>query len=68
MELAGDVTGLFAEHALDDRVDVFFLSVCKAVFGNPGLHWAPFNIADSAITIGVILIIFDAFILKRAKG
>jgi hypothetical protein len=38
MELAGDVTGLFPEHALDDRVDVFFLSVSQAVFGNPGLH------------------------------
>ncbi len=26
-------------------------------FNNPSLHWPPFNIADSAITIGAIIII-----------
>ncbi len=33
-------------------------------FGNPELHWPPFNIADSAITIGVILILIATFILR----
>jgi signal peptidase II len=28
-------------------------------FGNPRLHWAAFNIADAAITIGVIVVIVD---------
>lgn len=36
-------------------------------FGNPALHWPPFNISDSAITIGVILILLDTFILKRER-
>lgn len=36
-------------------------------FGNPSLHWPPFNLSDSAITIGVILILFDTFILKRGR-
>ena len=36
-------------------------------FGDPALHWPPFNIADSAITIGVILILLDTFILRRGK-
>ncbi len=35
--------------------------------GNPSLHWPPFNLSDSAITIGVILILFDTFILKRGR-
>lgn len=36
-------------------------------FGNPNYHWPPFNVADSAITIGVILIVFDAFFMKRGR-
>ena len=36
-------------------------------FGNQALHWPPFNLSDSAITIGVILILLDTFILKRGR-
>lgn len=34
-------------------------------FGDPKYHWPAFNIADSAITIGVILILFETLFLKR---
>ena len=34
-------------------------------FGNPKYHWPAFNAADSAITIGVALIIIETLILKR---
>jgi signal peptidase II len=36
-------------------------------FGNLQYQWPPFNVADSAITIGVILILFDTLFLKRHK-
>jgi len=37
-------------------------------FGNPNYHWPPFNIADSAITVGVIIIFIDTFLLKKGKS
>lgn len=37
-------------------------------FGDPKLHWPPFNVADSCITIGVILLILHSIILNRNKG
>ncbi len=36
-------------------------------FGNLQYQWPPFNVADSSITIGVILILFDTFFLKKGK-
>lgn len=36
-------------------------------FGDPKLHWPPFNAADSCITIGVILLIIHSLILSRHK-
>lgn len=36
-------------------------------FGNLHYQWPPFNVADSAITVGVILILFDTFFLKKSK-
>ncbi len=34
-------------------------------FGNPKYHWPPFNVADAAITIGVILILLQALFSKK---
>jgi signal peptidase II len=31
-------------------------------------QYPAFNVADSAITIGVILIVFDGFFLERKRG
>jgi signal peptidase II len=36
-------------------------------FGNPQYNWPPFNVADAAITIGVVLILFETFFLKKVK-
>jgi len=37
-------------------------------FNNPSLHWPPFNISDSAITIGAILIIVTGIFFNKAKS
>lgn len=36
-------------------------------FGSPTLHWAAFNIADSAISIGVTIVLIDTLILSRGR-
>jgi len=62
--------GLILGGAVGNSIDRFSLRYVTDFidfhwFGNPALHWPPFNIADSAITIGVILILFDTFISRR---
>ena len=36
-------------------------------FGDPKLHWPPFNIADSCITVGVIILILQSIIFGNRK-
>lgn len=36
-------------------------------FGDPKLHWPPFNIADSCITVGVILLIVHTLFFSKHK-
>lgn len=64
--------GLIMGGAVGNSIDRFRLRYVTDFidfhwFGNPALHWPPFNIADTAITIGVILILYDTFILKRGQ-
>lgn len=64
--------GLILGGAIGNSIDRFTLRYVTDFidfhwFGDPALHWPPFNIADSAITIGVILILFDTFFTKRGK-
>lgn len=64
--------GLILGGAIGNSIDRFRLRYVTDFidfhwFGDPSLHWPPFNLADSAITIGVILILFDTFILKRGQ-
>lgn len=37
-------------------------------FNNPSLHWPPFNISDSAITIGATLIIITGLFFNKGKS
>lgn len=64
--------GLILGGAIGNSIDRFRLRYVTDFidfhwFGDPALHYPPFNIADSAITIGVILILIDTFITKRGK-
>jgi signal peptidase II len=55
-----------------DFIDLYYgAESCLPFFGtlitNAGVtcHWPAFNIADSAITLGVIILLLDAFLAKR---
>jgi signal peptidase II len=51
----GNVIDRVAYGAVVDFIDVHYM----------GWHWPAFNIADSAITVGVVLLIFDE--IKRVN-
>lgn len=58
-----------------DFIDVYYvagscLPFFATVVGNDGTqcHWPAFNIADSAITLGVIILLLDAFFVSRDKA
>ena len=36
-------------------------------FSDPKLHWPPFNVADSCITIGVILLVISSLFLNKNR-
>ncbi len=37
-------------------------------FHTGGWHWYAFNIADSAITVGIVMLLFDAVFMRRRKA
>ena len=62
---AGNVTDRLLYSYVIDFIDVFYLSdgsLCFWPFDFSGgrCHWPVFNVADSAITIGAILLVLDA--------
>ena len=69
--------GLVVGGALGNVIDrlyapgvIDFLDVHGLLFAFPPLngHWPAFNVADSAITIGVGLLIFDGLFLDPARS
>ena len=50
----------YAEHAVTDFLD-FHVGECQYC------HWPAFNVADSAITIGVALLLIDSLIAPRRR-
>jgi signal peptidase II len=58
--LLGGATGNLTDRILHGAVTDFF----EVLFGS--YHYPAFNVADSAITIGAILILLDVFFPARA--
>jgi signal peptidase II len=55
---AGNLTDRLLHGYVIDFVDVFYRA----------WHWPAFNVADSAITVGAVLLIIDAFGLSQRKN
>ena len=65
--LIGIAAGLIAGGALGNAIDrVNYGAVADFFdFHVAGYHWPAFNIADAGITIGVVLLIYDALLSRR---
>ncbi len=59
--------GLIAGGAVGNALDRLFYGAVADFFDVhvSGYHWPAFNIADSAITIGVVLLLFDTLFNRR---
>ena len=59
--------GLIAGGALGNAVDRLIYGAVADFFDIhvAGFHWPAFNMADSGITIGVVLLIYDALLRRR---
>lgn len=54
-----------------DFIDLYYLAAdCLPGFARLGneCHWPAFNVADSAISIGVAIMLLDAFVLAPRRG
>jgi signal peptidase II len=54
-----------------DFIDLYYLAAdCLPGFARLGneCHWPAFNVADSAISIGVAVMLLDAFVLTPRRG
>ena len=67
--LLGIALGLVVGGAIGNVVDrILHGAVVDFVdFHVAGYHWPAFNVADSAITLGVVILIFDSLKFKPAK-
>jgi signal peptidase II len=65
--LMGTAAGLIAGGALGNAIDRVVYGAVADFFDAhvAGYHWPAFNIADSAIAVGVALLIYDALLRRR---
>ena len=67
--LLGTALGFVVGGALGNVIDRFLHGAVVDFldFHAAGYHWPAFNVADSAITIGVVILIIDSLKSKRAE-
>lgn len=65
--LMAAAAGLIAGGAIGNAIDRVHYGAVADFFDvhAGGYHWPAFNIADSAITIGVVILIYDALLRRR---
>ena len=67
--ITGTALGFVVGGALGNVIDRFLHGAVVDFldFHAAGYHWPAFNVADSAITIGVVILIIDSLKSKPAK-
>jgi signal peptidase II len=65
--LLGVAAGLIAGGALGNAIDRVIYGAVADFFDVhvAGYHWPAFNIADAGITVGVVLLLYDALLRRR---